>query len=163
MDTEQVLTKVRDLANAMTKIHELAALLSAEQRTAASALAGLLIAVFEQPQAPAEPKAPADKPKTDAKVLGLTLGELTAKQRAEFKIADAVKGVLITAVEADSVAADKHIEPGDVIVEVAQQVVAKPEDVTSIVAKQKDQGRRSALLLIADPTGALRFDALKID
>jgi serine protease Do len=113
--------------------------------------------------ATAEPKAPADKPKTDAKVLGLTLGELTAKQRAEFKIADAVKGVLITAVEADSVAADKHIEPGDVIVEVAQQVVAKPEDVTSIVAKQKDQGRRSALLLIADPTGALRFDALKID
>ena len=34
---------------------------------------------------------------------------------------------------------------------------------TLSVAKQKDQGRRSALLLIADPTGALRFDALKID
>jgi serine protease Do len=110
---------------------------------------------------PATPKPEAAK--ADAKVLGLTLGELDAAARAEYKIGADIKGVLITAVDPSSPAADKRIEAGNVIVEVAQQAVAKPEDVAAILKKQKDQGRRSVLLLISDPTGALRFEALKFE
>ncbi|WP_237152578.1 Do family serine endopeptidase [Oryzibacter oryziterrae] len=108
-------------------------------------------------------KPEADKPKPAEKVLGLTLGELNDDARTKFKIGADVKGVVIAEVAAGSAAADKNIQPGDTIVEVAQESVAKPEDVTAIVAKQKDQGRKSALLLLANPAGELRFVAVKID
>jgi serine protease Do len=59
---------------------------------------------------------------TTVDVLGMTLAELDDEGRQEFAIADDVEGVVITAVDPDSAAAEKRIEPGDVIVEIAQDV-----------------------------------------
>ena len=96
-------------------------------------------------------------------VLGMTVAELTDEGRQEFAIADDVEGVVITAVDPDSAAADKRIEPGDVIVEIAQETVMTPQEVEERIAALKQDGRRNALLMLAGRTGELRFVTVRMD
>ena len=96
-------------------------------------------------------------------LLGLTLSELTADLRGQFSIAPEVKGVVITQIASGSAAAEKGITVGEVVVEVSQEPVALPEDVTKRVEALKKDGRRSALFLIANKAGELRFVPLKLD
>ena len=103
-----------------------------------------------------------DAPET-VSVLGMTLAELTDEGRQEFAISDEVAGVLITTVDPDSAAAEKRIEPGDVIVEIAQESVETPQDVDDRIAALRQDGRRNALLMLAGPTGELRFVTVRMD
>nr|WP_245304399.1 DegQ family serine endoprotease [Hoeflea olei] len=96
-------------------------------------------------------------------VLGMTLAELGDDSRQEFQIAEDVEGVVITAVDPDSTAAEKRIEPGDVIVEIAQESVKTPQEVQERIAALKQDGRRNALLMLAGPTGELRFVTVRMD
>jgi len=96
-------------------------------------------------------------------VLGMTVAELTDEGRQEFAIADDVEGVVITAVEPESAAADKRIEPGDVIVEIAQETVMTPQDVEERISALRQDGRRNALLMLAGRTGELRFVTVRMD
>lgn len=105
----------------------------------------------------------AEAPKPIEKVLGLTLGALDDAAREQFKIGQDVKGVVVTAVEPGSPSAEKRIQAGDTIVEVAQEQVATPDDVAAAVKKLKDMGRKSALLLLANPSGELRFVAVRVE
>ncbi len=100
---------------------------------------------------------------TTVDVLGMTVAELTDDGRQEFAIADDVEGVVITAVDPDSAAAEKRIEPGDVIVEIAQEVVTTPQDVEERIAALRQDGRRNALLMLAGRTGELRFVTVRMD
>jgi serine protease Do len=100
---------------------------------------------------------------SSVEVLGMTVAELTDEGRQEFAIADSVEGVVITAVDPDSAAADKRIEPGDVIVEIAQESVMTPLDVEERIAELKQDGRRNALLMLAGRTGELRFVTVRMD
>lgn len=90
-------------------------------------------------------------------VLGLDLAELDDALREKFEIAESVNGVVIVKVDEDSAAAEKRIAVGDVIVEVAQEVVDNPKEVEERIADLKSDGRRNALLMIANKTGELRF------
>ena len=96
------------------------------------------------------------------KTLGLDLANLSDDLRRRHKIKDAVKGVVITGVEPGSAAAEKRLNAGDVIVEVAQEPVASAADVQKRVDALKKEGRRSALLLVANAEGELRFVALSL-
>ena len=107
-------------------------------------------------------QAPAAKPGA-SQVLGMTLGKLDDAARKTFGIAKDVEGVVVTAVKPNSAAAERNIAPGDVIVEVAQDQVATPQDVLDEVASLKDDGRRNALLMLADKTGELRFLTVRMD
>ncbi|WP_422373232.1 DegQ family serine endoprotease [Hoeflea sp.] len=98
-----------------------------------------------------------------AEILGMSLAELDDEGRQEFAIADSVEGVLITEVDPDSAAAEKRIEAGDVIVEIAQEVVSTPEDVRTRIAALNEDGRRNALLMLANRTGELRFVTVRMD
>ncbi|WP_051231784.1 DegQ family serine endoprotease [Kaistia adipata] len=109
-------------------------------------------------QEPVEPPKP-----VVTELLGLTLSELTPELRGQFSIAPEVKGVVITQIAAGSAAAEKGITVGEVVVEVSQEPVALPEDVTKRVEALKKDGRRSALFLIANKAGELRFVPLKLD
>lgn len=93
--------------------------------------------------------------------LGLELSELTATLREKFEIEANLRGVVVTDVNKESVAAEKGIRAGDVIVEVNQQEVAAPADVAEKVQEAREQGKKSVLLLI-DRQGDLRFVALSI-
>lgn len=90
-------------------------------------------------------------------LLGLTLEPLTAELRAKFAISGTVDGVVVTAVEPDSPAAQKRINVGDVIVEVTQEVVHRPEEVVARLRAVEKSGRRKILFLLANADGDLRL------
>ena len=97
-----------------------------------------------------------DKPVTQ-KVLGLDLAPLSKELRAKYKIKETVKGVLITGVDADSDAAEKRLAAGDVVVEVAQEPVGSAADIKKRIEQIKKDGKKSALLLVSNGAGELRF------
>jgi len=70
---------------------------------------------------------------------------------------------VITAVKANSGAAEKGIEAGVTIREVAQEEVSSAKEVASKIAKLKEDGRKNALLLLASANGDLRFVVVPID
>lgn len=110
------------------------------------------------PAAPSTKPAPA--PKT-AEALGMTLSALTPDLRRQFELKDEVKGVVVTEVDARAGASEQGVRPGDVIMEVGQEEVQKPADVSAKVAKAKEEGKKSLLLLI-DRQSDLRFVALPL-
>jgi len=108
---------------------------------------------------PANPKKQTKQP--GLKLLGLTLETLDAKTRARAGLDDDKEGVLIAQVDADSSASESGVKSGDIIVEVDQTSVAKPQDVEDLVNKAKKAGKKSILVLMHTPQG-LRFVAIKI-
>ncbi|MCY0146251.1 DegQ family serine endoprotease [Hoeflea sp. G2-23] len=118
------------------------------------------LASAEDPDKTGSEPAPTQK---DVMVLGMSLAELTTDNRRDFGIADEVEGVLISEVDPDSAAADKRIDAGDVIVEIAQEEVATPADVEKRIAALKQDGRRNALLMLSGKTGELRFVTVRMD
>jgi len=96
------------------------------------------------------------------KTLGLELSNMSDDLRKKYKIKDTVKGVVILGIDAGSPAADKRLNAGDTIVEIAQEAVASADDFQAKIDKLKKDGRRSALLLVASAEGELRFVALAL-
>ena len=99
-----------------------------------------------------------------AHAQGLDLLPLDDGARVKFQIKDSVKsGVVIGKVDPASAAAEQHLAPGDVIVEVNRQPVTAPEEVMAKTKALKDEGRKTALLLLANPQGQARFIALTLE
>jgi serine protease Do len=98
-----------------------------------------------------------DDPDGGRELLGLTIEPLTADLRAKFAISGTVDGVIVTAVEPDSPAAKKRIKVGDVIVEVTQKTVHRPEEVVARLRAVEKSGRRKILFLLANSDGDLRL------
>jgi serine protease Do len=96
-------------------------------------------------------------------VLGMTIGELNDDARSKFGIAPDISGVVVTDVAKDSAAAERGIQPGEVITEIAQESVKTPKDVMDRIGALKEQGRKNALLMLASKTGELRFVTIRMD
>jgi serine protease Do len=98
------------------------------------------------------------------KTLGLELSSLSDDLRKKFKVRDTVKGVLVTAVDANvaTAAPDKRLSPGDVIVEVQYQAVGNPADLQGRLEALKTQGKKVAVLLVSNGDGDTRFVALSL-
>lgn len=105
-------------------------------------------------------KAPAPNAK-EKSTLGLSLAPLDGETRAQYKLGKDVKGVVVTAVEAGSAAADKNLRAGDVIVEVQNQSVRSPDDVLKRVESDRKAGKKVELMLI-NRNGSLTFVAVKL-
>jgi serine protease Do len=116
-------------------------------------------------QASARPASnePAAAPQATRRVLGMELQPLNAEARRRFNIKDGVRGVVVGRVEPNSNAATKRLQAGDVIVEVGQEPVNTLAEVNDRVEKLKKDGRKSALLLVANAQGELRFVAVTIE
>lgn len=97
-----------------------------------------------------------------SEVLGMSLSSLTSNIRSEFQLGDVSKGVVVTSVAGNSTAAERGIRPGDLIVEVNQEPVASPQEVTDKIKGAQDSGRKSILLLV-ERAGDLRFVAVRLD
>ncbi len=93
-------------------------------------------------------------------LLGVTVAALTDDMRERFELPGETKGVVITEVSEGSTAGEENLRPGDVIVEVGQEEVNSPPEVTAKVNEAKDEDKKSVLLLI-DRKGDLRFVALR--
>jgi serine protease Do len=101
-----------------------------------------------------------EQPAKGQQSLGLTLTAITPELRQRYKIPSSMTGVLVTAVDPKSSAADKGIRAGDIIAEVAQEKVSKPEDV---MAKVKQIGPGKSVLLLVNRNGDLLFVAVRTD
>ncbi len=114
--------------------------------------------------ADAKKDAPPEQKSVVQKTLGLELSSLTDDVRKKFKIRDTIKGVVVTGVDAnvDNSAPDKHLAPGDVIVEVQYQAVGTPADLQTRVDQLKSQGKKVAVLLVSNGVGETRFVALNL-
>ncbi len=97
------------------------------------------------------------------RVLGLELSGVSDELRRRYSIKDSVKGVVVTRVDPNSAAADKRIQAGEVIVEVGQEAVGSPADISRRVDSLKKDGRKSALLLVSNPQGEVRFVAISME
>jgi serine protease Do len=119
-------------------------------------------------QIPAHPEAPptpqdgdsgvnagADHPAPD-QPLGLKLLALSALDGNEGR-----RGVMVVEVEPGGLAAGRGIDPGDLILGVADEAIGAPEDVYRLVDTAKNAGKRSILLRIKSGDTA-KFVALPI-
>ncbi len=102
-------------------------------------------------------------PAATQELLGMTLANLSAALRESYDISGDVEGVLVTAVEPDSPAGEKRVQEGDVIVEVAQEPISTVADVLARVEALKGDDRKTALFLLANANGDLRFVAVRLD
>ena len=83
------------------------------------------------------------------------------EQRTQFSLPEDAKGVVITDGRSTARRRPRRAcKAGDLIVEVGQEEVGSPPEVTARVNQAKDEGKKSILLLI-DRQGDLRFVALR--
>jgi serine protease Do len=103
----------------------------------------------------------ADTP-TSAQIdsLGVTVATITDELRARYELGEAVNGVVIVEVRDGGPAGAESLRAGDVIVEVGQEEVSSPPEVTAKVNHAQQEDKKSVLLLI-DRQGDLRFVALR--
>ncbi|HEX4534233.1 MAG TPA: Do family serine endopeptidase [Rhizomicrobium sp.] len=88
-----------------------------------------------------------------AQAMGMGLASVTPDTRRLYNLDDSVKGVVVTRVDPNSDAADKGIQPGDIVVSVGNQSVRSPQDVQGRVAGARASGKKSVLLLVTGANG----------
>ncbi|PZQ16119.1 MAG: serine protease [Ancylobacter novellus] len=116
----------------------------------------------EPKEAALKAPAPEEEPKTGS-ALGLSFTAITDELRLKFQLKPETKGLVVTQVDDGSKAQENQIQPGDVLVEVAQEAVEKPADVTKRIEALKKDGKKTALLLLSNRQGDVRFVALSIE
>ncbi|HEY8380663.1 MAG TPA: DegQ family serine endoprotease [Microvirga sp.] len=117
----------------------------------------------ERQQQAAVQQPPTEAPTATRQALGLTMSGVNDELRRRYSLKEGLKGVVVTRVDPNSAAADKRIQAGDVIVEVGQEAVNAPADVTRRLEALKSEGRKSALLLVSNAQGEVRFVAVSIE
>ncbi len=101
----------------------------------------------------AEPAKPHEPAALALPGMGLSVAGIDAATRAKFHLAPDQKGVVITAVDGSSPAAERGVQPGDVILEVQQQEVSKPADVLDQIAAVRREKRQNVLMLLQNHGG----------
>jgi len=97
-------------------------------------------------------------------VLGLDVAPLNAETRRRFNIKDSIEGVVVLKVDPNSVAAERRVSAGDVIVEVQREAVKSAADIKKRLDGLKAQGQKRALFYVASgPEGTLRYVTLPIN
>ena len=101
-------------------------------------------------------------PPANAKIeaLGITVASAGAGAAHAVQPGRGRQGRRDHRVDRGSTAAEESLKPGDLIVEVGQEEVSSPPEVTAKVNQAQQEGKKSILLLI-DRQGDLRFVALR--
>ncbi len=104
-----------------------------------------------------QPGEPANTPK-----LGVMLAKLTPEARQQLNLPESAEGVVVTDVQPGSPAAEKGLQPGDVIVEADRKQVTDPKAVADAVRAAADRGDGTILLLVKRE-GQDRFVAIRLE
>ena len=110
---------------------------------------------------PDSPHKPAANTNTDFSSLGLKLSPITDELRSKFHIDAQQKGIVVTDVVQDGVAATRGMKPGDVIVEVAQQAVGSPADMQKQLDDARSKNKKTVLVLVQGADG-FRYTPLPV-
>ncbi len=98
---------------------------------------------------------------TNTPKLGVMLAKLTPEARQQLNLPDSAEGVVVTDVQPGSPAAEKGLQPGDVIVEADRKQVTDPKMVAEAVRAAAERGDE-ALLLLIKREGQDRFVAIRL-
>ena len=111
------------------------------------------------PGGPAENSALERKPEADtkAKLLGMTVQNINADLAKRFEV-EGEKGVIVTAIENDSVAAEKGISPGDIVTRINSAPV---DSVASFKAALEGEDLKKGVIVHLTSEGSQRFEVLK--
>ena len=110
------------------------------------------------PDRPAAASAPVEN-----LALGVKLQALDAKLRAKLSAAEKVEGVAVIEADPKGAAAQHGVKAGDIIVEITNEKVATPDDVAERIDAVRAGGRKTALLLLSDAKGEIRFVAVPLE
>ena len=99
------------------------------------------------------------KPEADtkAKLLGMTVQNINADLAKRFEV-EGEKGVIVTAIENDSVAAEKGISPGDIVTRINSAPV---DSVASFKAALEGEDFKKGVIVHLTSEGSQRFEVLK--
>ena len=101
-------------------------------------------------------------PAAGTQAIGLTLQPLTPELARRSNLPATVRGVIITAVDSSSDAAEKGLRAGFLIMSVNQVPVTSPAQVTAAVDAARRAGRKSVLLLVKSGTAPEAFVGIDI-
>ena len=93
--------------------------------------------------------------------VGIRFKDLTPEIRAQYKVPETIKGIVITAVKNDSPASDIGIRVGNVISQIAQVNIESAEQAKKIINKSINQNMESILIQIFQD-GFPKFAPLKL-
>ncbi len=96
-------------------------------------------------------------------VFGMELGELTDENRRAYDVDEAINGVVVLSVEDGSVAAERQISEGQLIMRVGQESVTSPKEIGERIDELRERGSKSALLFVGNNKGDGRFVVLPLD
>ena len=86
----------------------------------------------------------------------MTMAPITDELRAKFKLTPSQKGVLITEVQPQGVASQHGVNPGDVVIQIADKPINSAENLDQAVAAAR-QAKRRALLVLFQQGDAVRW------
>ncbi|MGI9523869.1 MAG: Do family serine endopeptidase [Hyphomicrobiaceae bacterium] len=95
--------------------------------------------------------------------LGMTLRPLDDELRKKYRLGPKTRGLVVSSVVSKSVAEEKDISVGDLVVQADQQPVFKIEDLSKAIERVKKRGRKAILLRLENAEGDLRFVALLLE
>lgn len=101
-------------------------------------------------------------PSIVVEILGITLGSITENAQNKLKISPSKKGVLIVSVAPESTAEDADLASGEIITEVNQTEVQKPQEVLDLIMQAKMKGRKNVMLSVVGKNGQY-YPSLKIE
>ena len=106
-------------------------------------------------------KRPSRQQKKELEFAGMVISDLDNELASKFNLDKEVGGVIIIDVKAGSLAAEKGLRKGDVIIQVDQVKVENISQISKLNNKAKSEGRSSILMLIFRE-GLRRFVGLSV-
>ena len=92
-----------------------------------------------------------------AKLLGMTVQNITSDLAKRFEVEDG-EGVIVTAIENESAAAEKGIAPGDIVTRINSETV---DSVSSFKAALEGEDLKKGVVVHLNSKGSQRFEVLK--
>lgn len=115
----------------------------------------------EEKTAVATPGSPPSVEGDAVAALGLSVASIDQRARERFELNEDARGVVITSVDPAGPASEQGVRVGDRIVEIAQEPVSTPSQVSAKIKTAQAAGRKVILLLVDGESG-MRFVAIKL-
>jgi serine protease Do len=96
--------------------------------------------------------------------MGVTFAPLTASRRKSLGIGQDVKGVVVTAIAANSPLAGLGLQQGDVIESIDQKPVETPHEAVALLNQARhEKGKQKSLLVLLNRHGVNEYVAVSVD
>ena len=92
----------------------------------------------------------------------MSLSSIGPKERTTFKLGENISGLVIKSLDPQSLAAQRGVRKGDVIVEANQVPLSSPRQFSEILNLLK-KGSKKTVLLMIDRKGDRRFVGIRLD